>query len=466
VIELVDGAAPAVARLRQVAALRAALDAAEAQAILDLATEVDWDEDAEFDVVGTRPVRIGSDGSRLVDEFVPLEVAAVHGCSAEAATWLVRDVVNLHARHPATWQAVQQGWLPLWRARQVAQYAATLELSKREALAIDELLRPALGRVQWKRLWWLLRAAVLQVAPDRVRAVAERSRAARFVRTGCVADDPTASFLAGRVDTCDALGFDHLLDEVADALRAAGEPGTHEQLRARALGLLAEPERVLDLLRPAAPSPLPAAAGGDDAPAPPVTPRRSRRRPVTRLYVHVTAGRLAPDDLARVEGRGPVLVDQLRHLTGGAPIRITPVVHAGGPEQAVDTYEIPAAIRTEVVLRDRFEVFPFSGREARRTDLDHTIPYRAGVPAQTRASNLGPLARRSHRGKTHGGWQLYQPRPGTFWWRSPRGQVYRVGTDGTRNLTPGDPAGGPSGAEQLMLWQIDRRLGEDRGEQW
>ena len=388
-IELVDGAAPAVERLRQVAALRGALDAAEAQAVLDLATEVEWDENARFDVVGTRPIRLGSDGSRLVDEFVPRELAALHGCSVEAATWLVRDVVNLHARHPATWQAVRQGRLPLWRARQVAQYSAGLELSRDEALAVDERLRPAIGRVQWKRLWWLLRAAVLQVAPDRVRALAERSRAGRFVRTGSVADDPSISYVSGRVDTADALGFDALLDDVAEALRLRGEPGTRDLLRARALGLLAEPARVLELLESVDPDPERALP---NAPA-----RRSRRRPVTRLYVHLSAARIGPDDLARVEGRGPVLVEQVRHLIGGGPVRLTPVVHAGGPERVVDSYEIPASIRAEVLHRDRFEVFPFSGREARRADLDHTVPYRSGVAGQTRASNLGPLSRGSHR---------------------------------------------------------------------
>ena len=184
---------------------------------------------------------------------------------------------------------------------------------------------------------------------------------------------------------------------------------------------------------------------------------------MTRLYVHLSAARIGPDDLARVEGRGPVLVEQVRHLIGGGPVRLTPVVHAGGPERVMDSYEIPASIRAEVLHRDRFEVFPFSGREARRADLDHTVPYRSGVAGQTRASNLGPLSRGSHRAKTHGGWQLHQPRPGTFWWRSPRGQIYRVGPDGTANLTLGGPASSPSSTEQLMLWQIDRMLGEDGG---
>lgn len=443
VIELVDSAAPAVVRLRQVAALRAALDAAEATAIVDLAGEAGWDETAEFDVVGARPVRIGADGTRLVDEFLPLEVAAAYGISATSATWLVRDVVNLHARHPHLWTAVQHGRIPLWRARQLAQHAATVDLSSDEARAVDDRIRPAIGRVAWKRLWWLYRAAVLELAPERMSVIAERSRAERFVRTGAVVDDPAVSFLSGRVDTADALGFDALLDDLAAALAARGETGGHARLRARAVGLLADPAEVVKLL------------SGLNTAAP-----LASRRPATQVYVHLTAGRLTPDGVARVEGLGPMLAGDLRHLTGGGTIRLTPVVHVGGPERVVDGYEVPAPIRAEVIARDRYEVFPSSAREARRGDLDHTDPYLPGRRGQTRAANLGPLSRRSHRAKTHGGWRLYQPQPGTFWWESPRGQTYRVGPDGTRNLTLGDPANNLAPTEQLMLWEIDRRLGQ------
>ena len=441
-IELVDSRAPAVVRLRQVAALRAALDAAEATAIADLARESDWNESAEFDIVGTRPVRIGADGTRLVDEFLPLEVAAAYGISPATATWLIRDVVNLHARHPHVWAAVQRGRLPLWRARQLAAHAAHLELSADEARAVDERIRRAIGSVQWKRLWWLFRAAILAIAPDRVRDLAERSRADRFVRTAPVADDPAVSYLSGRVDTADAHGFDALLDDLADALVARGEAGSRGHLRARAIGLLADPTRVADLL-----------AGRDPSLSP-------TRRPATRVFVHLTAGELRPGGVARVEGVGPMLVDDLRRLTGGGPVRLTPVLRVGGlPERAVDGYEIPAPVRASVLARDRFEVFPSSARDARRGDLDHTEPYQPGRKGQTRASNLGPLGRSAHRAKTHGGWQLFQPRSGVFWWRSPRGQTYRVGPDGTHNLTLGDPGHNLSAAEQLMLWQIDRRGG-------
>ncbi|MCA0297085.1 MAG: hypothetical protein LCH96_17575, partial [Actinobacteria bacterium] len=73
---------------------------AEAVAIADLAAEHEWAADARIDVVGKRAVRIGGDGTALVDEFLPLEVAALKGVSVSAATWLIRDIVNLKTRHP------------------------------------------------------------------------------------------------------------------------------------------------------------------------------------------------------------------------------------------------------------------------------------------------------------------------------------------------------------------------------
>lgn len=429
------------------AVLRAALDAAEASAIIELAGESGWDEHAEFDVVGARPIRIGADGTRLVDEFLPLEVAAAYGISAASATWLVRDVVNLHARHPHLWAAVQDGRIPLWRARQITCHAASLELNADETAVVDERIAPAVGRVQWRRLWWLYRAAVLALAPERVSALTERSRADRFVRTGVVTDDPTVSYLTGRVDTAAAIGFDALLDDIADALAARGDTDNRAHLRARALGLLAEPAEIVELLAGRSPEAKP-----------------STRRPRTRVYVHLSADDLGPAGVARVEGLGPVLADELRHLVGAGTVQLTPVLRLGDAERAVDAYEVPDRVRAEVVLRDRYEVFPSSALEGRSGDLDHTDPYQPGRRRQTRSSNLGPLGRPAHRAKTHGGWQLAQPRPGVFWWTSPRGQVYRVGPDGTRNLTPGDPARASSATERLMLWEVDRLLGGSRGD--
>jgi len=131
-----------------------------------------------------------------------------------------------------------------------------------------------------------------------------------------------------------------------------------------------------------------------------------------------------------------VLVDQLADVVGHHEIRLAPVVYLDLELPPVDGYEIPERLRQQLVCRDRYEVFPWSTREARHLDLDHTRPYQPGRSGQTHPGNLGPLSRRSHRAKTHGGWRLDQPKPGVFEWTSPRSLRYRVDRTGTRALKP------------------------------
>jgi hypothetical protein len=75
---------------------------------------------------------------------------------------------------------------------------------------------------------------------------------------------------------------------------------------------------------------------------------------------------------------------------------------------------------------------------SRRMDIDHTIPYlspdKGGPPGQTRIGNLGPHVRRNHRRKTHAGWQVRQPEPGTWLWHSPHRRIYLVNATGTHPL--------------------------------
>ena len=423
--------APAMERLRAAVAAESAAQTAKAQAILDLALEGDWRDGDEFEMVGRRPVRIGGDGTPLVDETLPLEIAALTGVSVTGATLLIRDIVSLNSRHPSAWQAVQDGRVPLWRARQLAQLADTFELGYGECLRVDAKIEPCLGLLGWGRVLARFRAAIIQVAPEKVAAHADQSRRSRHVRTGVSEDDPSLGWMTALADTADVKAFENLLGLVTKALIEQGDPDPVDVVRSKALGRMADPEGVLALLD-----------GVDDTtPAAQQGEKRSRHRhaPTAQVYVHLSSDVLEDGGPARIEKLGPVLVDELSHVVGHHRIKLTPVVYVHDAEQPVDAYDIPEPMRESVLGRDRYEVFPYSSREARGCDLDHTIPYVDGEPDQTRPSNLGPLTRRPHRGKTHGGWRLDQPRPGIFWWTSPRGQIYRVGPDGTRNLTPADP---------------------------
>lgn len=440
-------AAPVVQRLRSAVAAERAAQAAQASAILELAREVDWSTDDEFVMEGPRMIRFGFDGTPLVDESLPLEIAALYGISQVAAVGLIGDVVNLEWRHEALWAAVTDGRLPLWQARKLAQIAVTFTLSGGQCGLIDEKVAPLLGVVGWGRIQARYRAAIVELLPWKVREYHESRQPTRHVSTGVDADDPTLSWMSALADTGDVQAFEQLLGLVTKALIDLGDTDPVEIVRSKALGRMADPEGVLALLD----------GVDDDTTAGSLTEKRSRRRhsPTAQVFVHLNAEDLENGGVARIERLGPVLVDDLSRVVGHHRVTLTPVVETGGEEPVTDAYEVPDSMRSRLHMRDRFEVFPFSCREARGLDLDHTIPYVAGESGQTRPSNLGPLSRRAHRGKTHGGWGLDQPCPGVFWWTSPHGQVFRVGPDGTTDLTP-------DGTERLAvlrrgLWEWDCR---------
>ncbi len=412
----------AVERLRYSMELRRQADAEEMRALADLTVEHSWTTTDEYDVVGEHPVRLGADGSRLVGEFLPLEVAAIKGISVTAATWLLRDVLNLQARHPNLWRAVQAGNVAPFKGFRIAQLAARYELTQEQTLAVDAKLAGKIDRVSWARLQRLTRGLIGQLAADKIAAASRAAREARFVRSD-PCDEPVVTEVWARIDTTDAQQLEASIQAIAKALGSQGDTDSLDLRRAKALGILATPARAQALLE-----------DSDD----------SRYLPRTKVYLH-----LAPDGpVARSETLGPLARAQLAELFGTHRITITPVLHADSG-QAVDCYEIPERTRETVVLRDVCEVFPYSSRTARRLDLDHTQPYRAGAAGQTRPDNLGPLTRRVHRAKTAGRWRLRQPRGGVFWWKSPTGQQYRVSPDGTCDLHGWSPL------EQKVSWLLD-----------
>ena len=430
----------AVARLHAAVEARTRAEIDEALAIAQLAAEHAWPVDAPVDVIGTRAVRLGADGTPLHDEFVALEVAVTLGISVSAATWLVRDIVNLAARHPLVWTQATNGTIPVFRARQLAMELAPFELTLEEARELDAQLAPKVPGLPWRRVLQLARGLVADIAPDKVAALSQRARIERFVRK-LPTEDPTVAYLSARVDTADAIFFDAMIDRIADILGERGDTEGKDARRARAVGVLATPARAQLLLAEA--------SGEFDG----VSADDPRLLPEAQVYVHVAEETLETGDgVSRIEEVGPLAASRLAVLVGHSRIRLTPVVRPY-EKVAVDSYDIPERIRRQVLLRDGFEVFPYSSRPARAKDLDHTVPYRPGVPEQTRAENLGPLSRRVHRAKTHGGWQLSQPGPGIFWWTTPSGYRYRVGPSGTARF--GDSRDPGLRAMGRLQWVLD-----------
>jgi hypothetical protein len=190
-----------------------------------------------------------------------------------------------------------------------------------------------------------------------------------------------------------------------------------------------------------------------------------RVMPTATLYVHVAREDLpSPTNtdngtgVARVEGIGPVLTDQVREWLRHRNVRVVPVVDTADVHTGVDSYEVPGWMREILRLRGPAGADPWSSNLSRRKDADHTEPYRRAAPPngpdpggasppQTRVANLGLLDRTGHRIKTHGrGWKHRQPQPGVYLWRTPHGYWCRVDRTGTHLIgttpSPYDLEGG------------------------
>ena len=242
------------------------------------------------------------------------------------------------------------------------------------------------------------------------------------------------------LDTPDAELFDQTLSRIAGELGALGDTDTLDIRRARAVGILADPQHALDLLS-GIEGAQPSTTGG-----------------IANLYVHLTPADLGPHATGAVaiEKLGAATTDLLadwlaRHTAVGGKVIVRPVLDLAS-EQAVDQHDPPETMREHVILRDSHCVFPGCRRDSRSCDLDHITAYvpmdEGGPPGQTHASNLAPLCRSHHRLKTFTAWdykRLDQDNGhGTYVWTAPTGHQYEIAPDvtastTTKNLTPRHP---------------------------
>ncbi|GAB2580433.1 HNH endonuclease signature motif containing protein [Microlunatus antarcticus] len=398
----------------------------------------------------------GGDGCPQVAEHCAHELGALRGTGVVAARMLIADALDLRHRLPRLWVLVTTGVVRAWQARAVAQ--ATHALSWEACAEVDQTLSSFLPMLAWPRFQRLLAAAVLEADPEARRAREEAARVERGVWS--YAGEDGLRTIVAKAASGDVRWFMAAVDRLAEVLRLEGDLDLVDARRAKAVGLLAQPARALELLARHADDPDPqdqqesaTDTPGDEPGA--EEPGRSldltvpdgltaadlrRLRPRVVLHLHLTDGALrAGDGLVRPEHGDPLTLDQAREwLTDtGCHVTVRPVVDP--VETApVDAYEIPYRLRDALFLRNPVDVFPFGQATSRTLDLDHTVPYvplaRGGPPGQTSVDNLGPLTRSHHRAVTFGRWRRRQPDPGTYVFRSPNGHVFVVTNQGTLNL--------------------------------
>src|SRR4051794_29955677 len=257
-------------------------------------------------------LRLAGHGALAVCEFAVAEVAAAIGMSEPAARSYVGQALELRDRLPRLWAKVMDGELPAWKGRQIAEQ--TIPLSAEAAAWVDAQLASFAHRLSLTRVVRAVEAALLRFDPD----LAAQKAAAAAERRGVWCEDHLdgTTQITAVTGTPDATTFDAALNTVAATLGALGDPDSHDVRRAKAIGILADPQYALDLQ----------ATGQGDRPVPRPTPPG----PTIHLHLHQSAVTGTGRGVARVERFGPRSVAAverwLADLAPGAVLNVTPVV--------------------------------------------------------------------------------------------------------------------------------------------
>jgi hypothetical protein len=412
--------------------VRAARKAQQQAAVEELELALEWarlhpcpaDENpahwGEADLHGEGLVPLAGPGAPWVAEFAPVDLAAALGITHDAGRQLVADALELACRLPRLWDLVTSGAVPVWRARLIAR--ETIDLSIEGAQFADRLIAATPTRVGQVQAARLVQEARLYFDPDRAIADEEEGLAKRGVWLRHGTGGPATTDITMTLDTPDALLFDQTLARIAGDLKDLGDADALDVRRARAVGILADPQHALDLLSGCATA-APSQSNTDAA----------------NLFVHLSPADLGADLSG---GTGAVSIEKLgaattrlltdwltRFTAAGTKITLRPVLDLNS-DRAVDQHDPPATMRETVVLRDAHCVFPGCRHDSRACDLDHITEYLpmedGGPPGQTRSGNLAPLCRTHHRIKTHSPWHYKRLDDGNYVWTAPTGHQFTV----------------------------------------
>jgi hypothetical protein len=322
---------------------------------------------------------------------------------------LVSDSEILVNDLPATMVALSAGDISWRHAQIMADHAGSLPAEARAAFELRVLPYATThtaarfnryARTQWERMH-----------PE---SIEERHETA--VEKRSVYLQPSADGMAWLTAHLPAPEAHAIFDRLTDAAKLAvseGDPRTVEQLRADAfaaalLGSEYSTHSKYEVLG---------------------TPNLCTILATIRPSVHVTVPALTllnrGDEPAILDGYGPIDVDTAALLASNAPTFMRLLTH---PETGAvlsvgrDRYEIPAALRRWLQVRDGTCRFPGCGRAARRCELDHTTEWQHG--GNTAHHNLAHLCHKHHRLKSLTDWKVEQIGNGALRWTSPLGKIY------------------------------------------
>jgi hypothetical protein len=152
-----------------------------------------------------------------------------------------------------------------------------------------------------------------------------------------------------------------------------------------------------------------------------VTVTGSDGRAVAHGCAKAAPGRLSAGPIGHREGPGPPPPPGIRIWLAGVSLAWLETGECSHRRESPG-YRPSPALTHLIQIRQVTCIAPGCRRPAVSCDFEHTIPYHQG--GRSCECNGGPCCRRHHRAKQASGWQLAQPRPGTFVWTTPHGRSY------------------------------------------
>jgi Domain of unknown function (DUF222) len=411
-------------------------------------------------------------GSRAADNFAPVELGYELHSTPQSAAVEMDYATAVTNRLPALFAALGAGRIHPFQLKIIAEQTSIL--SDEDAAAADKVLAglvPGMTFGQTRAASWKL---VLKLDPEATKKRKEAARGEADVRR-FREESGNGGMIARELPSDEVLASWQHVEQRALDLRAAGMPGTLQELRVRAyLDLLQE--RDLPALGdrqdtdipdepPPDAEPPPAGPGepgrsGPGASGPGAGPRLAALVNITVPWSTYTGRSEIP---GQADGFGPLDGDDTRDLaaaaarhrrtrwcitavnpdgtaaahacltgrhpppggTGppGLTISMTPIAR-GSCDHAHGEVGYHPSRKLQHLIRARSATCTAPGccRPAVHCDLDHTIPWDQG--GLTCECNLAPLCRRHHRAKQAEGWHLDQPQPGVLVWHTPAGRRY------------------------------------------
>jgi hypothetical protein len=449
------------------AAASAAVRARRLAEVRDLEVLLEWSRvhSGEPDDPHDRLMELAGEGTPAVQEMCLGEIALARGTGATATVNALVDTLNLVHRMPETWKVVQTGAAEVHIARRVARISSHLPLAVMPV--VDTSVARIIAHESGGRVLDVAEAKIIEADPDRHEARVEAERRRRYVSSSRTDEFGLRTVIA-RCEAGDVVWIEATLTRVVEIIAPQHPGATADELRSIAFGWLARPAELLTLLleHRDEQETLDLRLGDDSVEAPDETADIPHSRamampadlldalrdidltplaPKAVLYVHLHEAAVAgaAAGVARVEGLGPRTYASLAELLSRTDLVVKPVIDLHVPVRTT-AYEHPEALKERVHLLSGGDYWPYATSTSRAVDYDHPTPYdadrviRGGPPEQTGTHNSGPLGRRHHRWKTHGGYRSRQCGPGRYVWLTPHGLGFLVDHRGTRRISAGE----------------------------